>query len=210
MAACVGLVVAAAVVTLFAVLIMKTAEGDDSGIVGIVAVLMGVGVFIYGMILLAGYALCLAMLLGLVAFGVKAASSSIAQSREHLADACAAQWTRNPLALASALAKIQSGTRMSNPKGHFIAPLWLDYPDAEKATGIRQRLLSFLLHTHPTIERRIALLREMAGTSAITDARWLLAIRPSAWQQIKEWLLPLLATILALFIAAALVHDLIH
>jgi hypothetical protein len=127
-----------------------------------------------------------------------------------LADACAAQWTRNPLALASALAKIQAGTRLSNPKGHFIAPLWLDYSDSKSDAGIRDRLLSFLLHTHPTIERRITLLREMAGTSAISEARWLLAIRPSTAQRIKEWLLPLLATSLALFIAAALVQDLMR
>lgn len=207
-AACIGLALAVTLLALVVVLVVKIAECDDSGIGALIGVLVSIGLVIYGLIFLATYALCVAIVLGLVAIGVKAASSSISQSREYLADACAAQWTRNPLALASALAKIGGSPRLASSVIDLVSPLWLDHSSAGKGDGFRQRLLSFLLHTHPTIEGRIALLREMAGTVAITEARWLLTIRPTAWHRMKEWGLPSLATFLALAIGAMLVRFL--
>lgn len=140
--------------------------------------------------------------------GVKAASSSISQSREYLADACAAQWTRNPLALASALAKISGNTQSVGARRSIIAPLWLDQPSADKGDGVCQHLLSFLLHTHPPIERRLVLLREMAGSAIMTDGRWLATLRPSAWQRMREWAYPMSATVLAVAITTMLVRGL--
>ena len=209
-AGCVVLALAAAILGLFVFIIAKVAEGSDNGIVGLVAVLVGLGVFIYGMVLLAAYALGLAMLIGLVAIGVKAASSSISQSREYLADACSAQWTRKPWALASALAKVCDAPRMVSSKADMVAPLWLDHPGAEKGDGFRHRLFCFLLNTHPSVERRLELLGQMTGSIAVTDARWLLAIRPSRWERFKEWALPVFATILAIALAVMLIQDYIH
>ena len=208
LAACAVLVIAVALMVLGMLAVAKIAEGDNSGWGGIIAVFIGLALFITGLFYLAAYALMLVLLLGLVVVGVKAAASSISQTREYLADACSAQWTRNPLALASALAKISGGAHTINAKGSLVSPLWLDHPQAEKTDKIAMRLLSFLLHTHPQIERRIELLRDMAGSTAITEARWLAAIRPSTSQRIKEWALPATATILAMVIAVILICDL--
>lgn len=207
-AACIGLAVAAAVLALGLMAVIKIAEAGDGEWVGIVVGLLAVAAFIYGLVLLAAYALTLALVLVVVAVGVKAASSSISQSREYLADACAAQWTRNPLALASALAKISDGPRLATSTEQLVAPLWFNHPAAVSGDGFRQQLLSFLLHTHPDIEQRMVRLRSMAGSTAITDGRWLLDVRLTTWQRTKEWLLPTCATLLAAGLMVVLVHDL--
>jgi heat shock protein HtpX len=202
--AALGLMVAAAM------LLLSLLSGGDTGWIGAVMVLVIVVVFIYGLLLLASYAFCVALVLGLVALGVKAASSSISQSREFLADACSAQWTRNPLALATALAKISNGPSLAAVTGgRLVSPLWLDCPDAAKSDRLQVRLLSFLLRSHPRIGRRIAFLREMAGSSGVTDARRLAAIRYTTWQRIKEWALPTLATALAVVMTMLLYCELV-
>ena len=210
LAACAVLIMALAIMALGMVLVAKIAEGGDGGIGAIIAVLVCVCFFFAGLFYLAAYALMLAVLLGLVAFGVKAVSSSISQSREYLADACSAQWTRNPLALASALAKISGHTKMADPKGSLVAPLWLDCPSAEKGDKITMRLLTFLLNTHPDIDRRLQVLREMAGSTVATDGRWLAGIQPSKVQRLKEWAIPTVATLVALAVAIFLVRDLLQ
>jgi len=208
LAACAVLIMAVTLMVLGMVVISKIVQGGN-GIAALIVVLVCVGLFIAGLFYLAAYALMLAVLLGLVAFGVKAASSSISQSREYLADACAAQWTRNPLALASALAKISGHSKIADTKGTLVAPLWLDSPSAGKDDKITIRLLSFLLNTHPDVERRLQVLREMAGSTAVTDGRWLTRIQPTKLQRIKEWALPAVATIIAVAVAILLIRDLL-
>lgn len=208
LAASAVLVIAVVALSLIILLAGKIAEGDDSGIVAIVAVLLGLSLFIGGLVYLTAYAFMLAILIGIVALGVKAASSSISQSREYLADACAAQWTRNPMALASALAKISGYAKIVNAMGGLVAPLWLEYPNAEKGDKLTLRLVSFLLNTHPSISRRLELLRQMAGSTVCTDGRWLTILRPNSWERTKEWGLPAFATIIALAIAVILIRDL--
>ena len=210
--ACTVLVIAVALMVTAMGLVAKLAKSNesDSDNTAVIIVLGCAMFFIVGIVYLAAYAFMLGLLLGLVAVGVKAASSSISQSREYLADACAAQWTRNPLSLASALVKISDSPQIINAKVNLVSPLWLNLPRAEKTDKVTLRLLSFFLHTHPSIDRRIELLRNMAGSTALTEAQWLAAIRPSTSQRIKEWAIPAAATILSIAVGILLVCDLIQ
>ena len=87
---------------------------------------------------------------------------AVSRQREYLADATAAEYTRNPRGLARALEKIRDAGGPVNKAMRGTAPLFFCDP-------IRRRLddsesgLANLLTTHPPIARRIALLYEMAG-----------------------------------------------
>ncbi|HEX6535356.1 MAG TPA: M48 family metallopeptidase [Gemmatimonadaceae bacterium] len=85
----------------------------------------------------------------------------VSRDREYLADAMSAQFTRNPLALASALEKIdQAAAPTSSIKGG-TAHLCIADPLGRRvnaSTGWLARLLG----THPPIATRVARLREMA------------------------------------------------
>ncbi len=208
--ACVGLLAAVAALALTTWLVGEVAEASNAEWGGCVALLGMAGVAVMGLVLLAAYALLVGVVLALVAIGVKAAASATSQSREYLADGCAAQWTRNPIALASALAKISGSAGVSGLRGALVAPLWFDQPRAIKGDGATQRLFSFLLHTHPPVERRLEFLTAMAGGAVVTDAPWMSSIHSARWQRMKEWALPLLATVLAAAVTFALVSDAMH
>lgn len=79
------------------------------------------------------------------------------RKREYLADACAAQYTRYPLGLASALEKIALAARSTALTSKTLAPLFIVNPLA--ASGRSASLFS----THPPTEERIRILRSMAG-----------------------------------------------
>jgi heat shock protein HtpX len=74
--------------------------------------------------------------------------------REFLADAAAAQFTRYPEGLASALEKIASRADRMTAHNRAVAPLFIISP---------LRAHSNLLSTHPATEIRVKILREMAG-----------------------------------------------
>lgn len=72
--------------------------------------------------------------------------ASISRQRERLADASSAQFTRNPQALANALARIggdESGSRLESPRAREFAHLFF-------ASGVAS-----LFATHPPLEERI-------------------------------------------------------
>jgi len=77
---------------------------------------------------------------------------SISRKREFMADAGAAQMTKNPLALASALRKISRNPEIHSVKREDIAQLYIEH----KAQG----LFSGLFATHPPIEKRITVLEQ--------------------------------------------------
>lgn len=86
---------------------------------------------------------------------------AISRSREYLADETGAKCCHDPLALASALEKLEHGTqsRHQEPESAAqasMASLFIVYPFSGK--GILN-----LLSTHPPMEKRIARLRKMAG-----------------------------------------------
>lgn len=90
--------------------------------------------------------------------------------REYLADTSGAYLTRNPAGLASALAKIKAD-KPDDPKGsRTAASLYIANP--------WNRLeLDTVFATHPPIDKRIALLREMAGMPPDGWERWALQRR---------------------------------
>lgn len=195
-----GITVAVILAIIFGTLtyvLFKIAGSSGNVWVSFGAGLAALGVLVYGIAVLFAYIVLVGVVLLLVVIGVKAASSAVAQSREYLADACAAQWTRRPWSLASALEKVAGGAHLGGVRGAAVAPLWLERAACEAEESSWQRLLAFLLRTHPSVERRVGLLRDMSGSAGVTDARWLAAVRPGGWERFREWALPALATVLA-------------
>ncbi len=76
----------------------------------------------------------------------------ISRKREYMADAGAAEMTRNPLALASALRKISGNPYIAAVKNEDVAQLFIDHPQVKKENSFS---ISSLFATHPPIEKRI-------------------------------------------------------
>lgn len=93
----------------------------------------------------------LVMIIGFIGtFFAQLIQASISRQREHLADASATQFTRNPEALANALRRIGGdgmGTRLSNPHAAEIAHMCF-------GEGVASAFA-----THPPVEERIRLLK---------------------------------------------------
>lgn len=86
---------------------------------------------------------------------------AVSRQREYLADATAAQFTRNPLGLASALEKIGAATSPLHAATQGTAHLFISNP-LRRRVDDRQGALADLLSTHPPLAQRIAILRAMA------------------------------------------------
>ena len=82
----------------------------------------------------------------------------ISRSREYMADAGAAEMTRKPYALASALRKISKDPLIEAVERRDIAQLFIENPQPEE----KKFSLSNLFSTHPPIQKRIALLDQFA------------------------------------------------
>jgi heat shock protein HtpX len=86
---------------------------------------------------------------------------AVSREREYLADASGAELTRNPLALASALEKIDGAAAPTRSIKQGIAHLCIEDPRG-RAVDQREGAWASLFATHPPIAKRIALLRQMA------------------------------------------------
>jgi len=86
---------------------------------------------------------------------------AVSRQREYLADASGAELTRNPLALASALQKIDAAAAPTVSIKQGVAHLCIEDP---RGSGVNasQGFLANLMSTHPPIAKRIELLRQMA------------------------------------------------
>ena len=84
----------------------------------------------------------------------------VSRRREYLADASGAELTRNPLALASALEKIDAAHAPTEAIKRGSAHLCIGDP-LGRAIGLRQGWLPDLLASHPPMANRITALRQM-------------------------------------------------
>lgn len=85
---------------------------------------------------------------------------AVSRQREYLADASGSELTRNPLALASALEKIDAAVEPTPSIKQGVAHLCIADPRG-RPLNERESVWTNLFATHPPIARRIALLREM-------------------------------------------------
>ncbi len=85
---------------------------------------------------------------------------AVSRSREYQADASSAEFTRNPLALASALEKIASATSPLRTARRGTAHLFISDPLKRKLDE-KEGLFADVLSTHPPVKERIERLRKM-------------------------------------------------
>ncbi|MDD6210968.1 MAG: M48 family metallopeptidase [Bacteroidales bacterium] len=83
---------------------------------------------------------------------------AISRKREYLADAGAAEMTKNPQALASALRKISNDPYIEAVEREDVAQLFIEHP-GKQANGLLSAL-SGLFATHPPIKKRIEILEQ--------------------------------------------------
>ena len=91
----------------------------------------------------------------------KVMQAAISRRRETLADVSACQLTRYPPGLISALEKLQEDTTVTHSASTATAHLWIEQPmsgvgDNGKLPGVHK-----MFATHPPLDERIALLREL-------------------------------------------------
>ena len=94
---------------------------------------------------------------------------SVSRKREYLADATAAQLTRNPMALASALEKLAAAASPTRTITQGAAHLCIVDP-APGVMSSREGLLADVLASHPPIRQRITRLRGMGYQQAKQEA----------------------------------------
>jgi heat shock protein HtpX len=94
---------------------------------------------------------------------------AVSRQREYLADASAAEYTRNPLGLAHALEKIHDAALPLSVAGRGTAHLFLVNP-LGRAIDEREGAVADLWSTHPPIARRIMLLYRMGGMQQKTGS----------------------------------------
>lgn len=84
---------------------------------------------------------------------------ALSRKREYMADAGAAELTRRPWALASALKKISDDPTIEAVKRKDVAQMFIENPQLKG--GKKSVSVSSLFSTHPPIEERIKILRSM-------------------------------------------------
>ena len=92
---------------------------------------------------------------------VRLLALSVSRQREYLADATSAQFTRNPMALATALEKIEHAHAPTSSIKRGTAHLCIADPLGRRVTDREGRLADFL-GTHPPMVIRVARLKAMA------------------------------------------------
>ncbi|MBX3133293.1 MAG: M48 family metallopeptidase [Gemmatimonadaceae bacterium] len=96
---------------------------------------------------------------------VRLMAMAVSRGREYLADAMAAQFTRNPAALADALAKIEAHHAPTKSISQGVAHLCIVDPIG-RAANEKQGRLADLFATHPPMAIRVSRLRAMAFQAA--------------------------------------------
>lgn len=100
-------------------------------------------------------------LLILAPIAAKVMQAAISRQRESLADVTACQMTRYPPGLISALEKLQEDQTATHAASTATAHLWIEQPLSGLGDAGRLRGPHGWFNTHPPLEERIALLREL-------------------------------------------------
>jgi heat shock protein HtpX len=95
---------------------------------------------------------------------------AVSRSREYEADATSAEFTRNPLGLASALRKLDAAAAPTTTIGRGAAHLCIADPAGSEVNN-REGRAAALFATHPPIGKRIAILEAMAGAGTVSEGR---------------------------------------
>ena len=91
----------------------------------------------------------------------RAMQATISRRRETLADVSAVQLTRYPPGLISALEKLRDDTTVTHAASTATAHLWIEQPMSGVGDQGRLGSIHKLFDTHPPLEERISLLREL-------------------------------------------------
>jgi heat shock protein HtpX len=91
----------------------------------------------------------------------KAMQATISRRRETLADVSACQLTRYPPGLISALEKLRDDTTVTHSASTATAHMWIEQPMSGVGDHGRLGSIHKLFDTHPPLEERISLLREL-------------------------------------------------
>jgi len=91
----------------------------------------------------------------------KVMQAAVSRKREALADVSGVELTRYPPGLISALEKLRDDYTVVGSTSHATAHLWIEQPQAVEEHQGRMSRLNRLFDTHPPLEERIALLREL-------------------------------------------------
>ena len=91
----------------------------------------------------------------------KAMQAAISRKRETLADISAVQLTRYPPGLISALEKLKADTTVTHAASTATAHLWIEQPMSGVGDSGRLGSIHRLFDTHPPLDERIALLKEL-------------------------------------------------
>jgi heat shock protein HtpX len=101
------------------------------------------------------------VLLILSPIAAKAMQAAVSRRRETLADVSACQITRYPPGLISALEKLRADTTATHSATTATAHMWIEQPMSGVADHGRLASWNRMFNTHPPLEERIALLREL-------------------------------------------------
>ncbi|MEO5723818.1 MAG: M48 family metallopeptidase [Ilumatobacteraceae bacterium] len=91
----------------------------------------------------------------------RAMQAAVSRKRETLADVSACQLTRYPPGLISALEKLKADTTVIHSASAATAHMWIEQPMSGVGDGGKMGRINRMFDTHPPLEERIALLREL-------------------------------------------------
>ena len=87
--------------------------------------------------------------------------ATISRKRETLADVSACQLTRYPPGLISALEKLRDDVTVTHAASTATAHMWIEQPMSGVGDHGKMGKWNKMFDTHPPLEERIALLREL-------------------------------------------------
>lgn len=101
------------------------------------------------------------LLLILAPIIAKAMQAAVSRKRESLADVSACQMTRYPPGLISALEKLRADTTATHSASMATAHMWIEQPLSGVSDGGKLGFFHRMFNTHPPLDERIALIKEL-------------------------------------------------